>query len=46
MDFNSSIEQSDIGLSKEDLIAVIQESYDGILVTDRESNVILVRFMP
>lgn len=42
MDFNSSIEQSDISLSKEDLIAVIQESYDGILVTDRESNVILV----
>lgn len=39
---SSSSQLSDIGLSYADVLTVIQESYDGILVTDRNGNVIMV----
>lgn len=39
---SSSVQSSDIGLSYPDMLTVIQESYDGILVTDRNGNVIMV----
>lgn len=38
----SSSQLSDIGLSYADVLTVIQESYDGILVTDCNGNVIMV----
>lgn len=37
-----SVQLSDIGLSYPDMLTVIQESYDGILVTDCNGNVIMV----
>lgn len=39
---SSSSHPPDIGLSYPDMLTVIQESYDGILVTDRDGNVIMV----
>lgn len=38
----SSLQLPDIGLSYTDMLTVIQESYDGILVTDCNGNVIMV----
>lgn len=39
---SSSAQPSDKGLSYPDMLTVIQESYDGILVTDCKGNVIMV----